>query len=153
MLRELLCSERGKKWSVLLEICERESVKKSQWRRVTEEEWMCSHMLAGLSCYYQAKRENVFSHVGWSVLLQAREEAERGRELLALPFMLPGEVTRAEWHQSFSLDEIYKFKTPTAKTIPALNNDLKLFLLQVFIKTTFLMGVGTSFDVMVSKLD
>ena len=42
--------------------------------------------------------------------------------------MLPGEVTRAEWHQSFSLDEIYKFKTPTAKTIPALNNNLKFFL-------------------------
>ena len=44
--------------------------------------------------------------------------------------MLPGKVTRAEWHQSFSLDETYKFKTPTAKTIPALNNDLKFFLLQ-----------------------
>ena len=44
--------------------------------------------------------------------------------------MLPGEVTRAEWHQLFSLDEIYKFETPTAKTIPALNNDLKFFLLQ-----------------------
>ena len=46
----------------------------------------------------------------------------------AQPFMLPGEVTRAEWHQSFSLDEIYKFETPTAKTIPALNNNLKFFL-------------------------
>ena len=37
--------------------------------------------------------------------------------------MLPGEVTQAEWHQSFSLAEIYKFET-----IPALNNNLKFFL-------------------------
>ena len=42
--------------------------------------------------------------------------------------MLPGEVTGAEWDQSFSLDEIYKFQTPTAKTIPALSNNLKFFL-------------------------
>ena len=41
--------------------------------------------------------------------------------------MLPRKVTRAEWHQSFSLDEIYKFETPTAKTISALNNNLKFF--------------------------
>ena len=47
--------------------------------------------------------------------------------------MLPREVTRAEWHQSFSFDEIYKFKTPTFKTIPALNNDLKFFLLHIYI--------------------
>ena len=67
----------------------------------------------------------------WSVLLLAREEAKRGREWLARPFMLLGEVNRAEWHQSFSLDEIHKFETPTAKTIPALNNDLK-FLLQQY---------------------
>ena len=44
--------------------------------------------------------------------------------------MLPGEVTRVEWHQSFLLDEIHKFETPTTKSIPALNNDLKFFLLQ-----------------------
>ena len=56
-------------------------------------------------------------------------EVKRGREWLAWPFMLPREVTKAEWHQSFSLDKMYKFKTLTAKTIPALNNDLKFFLL------------------------
>ena len=75
-------------------------------------------------------RESVLSHVDWSVLRLASEEAKREREWLARPFMLSGKVTRAEWHQSFSLDEIYKFETPTAKTIPALNNDLKFFLLQ-----------------------
>ena len=32
-----------------------------------------------------------------------------------------------------SLGEICKFETPTAKTIPALNNDLKFFLLQVYV--------------------
>ena len=101
MLSGLLCGERGKRWSVLL---------------LAREE---------------AKKENVLSHLDWSVLLLAREEAKRGREWLARPFMLPGEVTQAEWHQSFSMDEICKFETPTAKTIPALNNDLKFFLLQL----------------------
>ena len=79
----------------------------------------------------EEKRENVLSHVDWYVLLLASEEAKREREWLARPFMLPGEVIRAKWHQSFSLDEIYKFETPTVKTIPALNNDLKFFLLHV----------------------
>ena len=50
------------------------------------------------------KRENVLSHVDWSVLLLAREEAKRAREWLARPFMLPGSPPQAEWHQSFSLD-------------------------------------------------
>ena len=88
-------------------------------------------MLSELPCGERGKR--------WSVLLLAREEAKRGREWLARPFMLPGEVTRAEWHQSFSLDEICKFETPSAKTIPALNKDLKFFLLQpqIFVKKTF----------------
>ena len=72
----------------------------------------------------------MLSHVVWSLLLLASDEAKRKREWLTWPFILPGEVNRAEWHQSFSLDEIYKFETPTTKTIPALNNDLKFFLLQ-----------------------
>ena len=78
----------------------------------------------------EAKRENLLFHVGWSVLLLACKEAKRGREWLTRPFMLPREVTRAEWHQSFSLDEIYKFETPMIITIPAPNNDLKFFLRQ-----------------------
>ena len=81
----------------------------------------------------EAMRENVLSPVEESVLLLAREEAKRGREWLARPFMLPWEVTRTEWRQSFSLDEICKFETPTAKTIPAQNNDLKFFLLQHYL--------------------
>ena len=45
------------------------------------------------------------------------------------PFLCcPLDVTWVEWHQLFSLDEIYKFDAPTAKTIPALNNNLKFFL-------------------------
>ena len=72
-------------------------------------------MLSGLLCGERGKR--------WSVLLLASKEAKRGRERLARPFMLPREVTQAEWHQSFSLDEICKFETLTAKTTTALNND------------------------------
>ena len=62
----------------------------------------------------------------WLVCLAASKWGSKER---ARPFMLPGEVTVAEWHLSFSLDEIYQFETPTAKKIPALNNDLKFFLL------------------------
>ena len=75
-------------------------------------------MLSGLLCGERGKR--------WSVLLLAREEVKSVREWLAQP----RKVTQAEQHQSFSLDEIYKSETPTAKTIPALNNDFKFFLLQ-----------------------
>ena len=50
------------------------------------------------------------------------EEEKRSRERYPAFY-----VTRTEWHQSFSLDEIYKFETPTVKTIPALNNNLKFF--------------------------
>ena len=53
---------------------------------------------------------------------------ERAR-MVSAAFMLPEEVTRVEWDQSFSLDEICKFETTTVKKIPALNNDLKFFLL------------------------
>ena len=113
MLSRLLCGERGKKWSVLL--LAREEV----------------------------KRENVLSYFGWSALLLEREEAKREWEWLAQPFILPGEVTWAEWHWSFSLDEICKSKTPTAKTIPALNNDLKLFLLHLIYSFSILLCLWT----------
>ena len=66
--------------------------------------------------------------------------------------MLPGVVTRAEWHQSFSLDEIYKFETPTAKTIPALNNDLKFFLLHVQLVYTRVVGFISSIDTLLIEL-
>ena len=52
---------------------------------------------------------------------------ERTRERY-IAFILHGEISRAEWYQSFSLDEIYKFETSTTKTIPPLNNNLKFFL-------------------------
>ena len=47
-------------------------VKKSQWRRVN----VLSHV-AGLSCYYEAKRENVLCHVDRLFLLLARGEVRR----------------------------------------------------------------------------
>ena len=96
---------------------------------------MLSHVVC-LLCSAASKRgnrENVLSHVGWSVLLLAREETKRGREWLVLPFMLPGEVTQEEWHQSFSLNEICKFETPTAKTIPALNIYIYIFFFAVIL--------------------
>ena len=101
--------------------------------RVREEEWMCFLMLVACPAASQwgSEERECALLCCWSVLLLAREEAKREWKWLALSFMLPGEVTRAEWHQSFSLDEICKFKTPTAKTIPALNNDLKFFLLHL----------------------
>ena len=93
----------------------RESVKKSQWR------WV-----------------NVLPHVGWSFLLLGNEERECalscllacptagqwGREkkvrngehgFLGCPGRWPRQVTWAEGHQSFSLDEIYKFKLQQPK--------------------------------------
>ena len=66
------------------------------------------------------KRENVLSHVVCPVASKRGSE-ERAR-MVIVAFMLPGKVTRAEWHQSFSLDKIYKCETPLAKTIPALKN-------------------------------
>ena len=62
-----------------------------------------------------------------SVLLD-KYVRKRGRASDTQPFMLSEGPPRAEWHQSLSLDEIYKFETPTAKTIPTLNNNLKFFL-------------------------
>ena len=53
---------------------------------------------------------------------------KRGQKNVKPPFILPGEVIRAKWYESFSLDEIYKFEAPTAKTVPALNDNLKFFL-------------------------
>ena len=41
---------------------------------------------------------------------QEESVKKRGRGSDVQPFILPGEITRAEWHQSFSLDEIYKLK-------------------------------------------
>ena len=49
---------------------------------------------------------------------QEESVKKRGRGCDTQPFLLSGEVTRAEWHNSFSLDEIYKFETPTAKWFP-----------------------------------
>ena len=62
----------------------------------------------------------------------SKKEVKREQEMVSAAFYVaPEEVNWAEWHQSFSLDQIYKFEIPTAKTMPALNNDLKLFLLHL----------------------
>ena len=44
-----------------------------------------------------------------SVLLE-KYMRKRGQKNVLPPFILPGEVIWAEWHESFSLDEIYKLK-------------------------------------------
>ena len=78
-------------------------------------------------------RERIFiSRVGWSCLAasQAEKKKERASRVSVAFYGAGGGGARAEWHRSFSLDEMYNFKTPTAKTIPALNNGLKFFLLQ-----------------------
>ena len=63
--------------------------------------WMCSsHVVMVCYCCWNCQEESV---------------KKRGRGSDTQPFILPGEVIRAEWHQSFSLDEIYKIETPTAK--------------------------------------
>ena len=101
--------------------------------------------VCALSCWLvcsaaRRRREGcVLCHVDWLVLLLAKRE--EGEKWLARPFMLPRAVTRAEWYQSFSLGEIW-IRTPTAKAIPAQNNNLKFFLLHSYIdrilKTSFL---------------
>ena len=84
--------------------------------------WMCSsHVVMVCYCSWNRQEESVKK---W------------GQKNVTPPFILPGEVLRAEWHESISLDEIYKFKTPMAKTISALNNNLKFFLLQSHAKST-----------------
>ena len=55
----------------------------------------------------------------WSVTAAEIIKKRQGkREDERMLFILPGEVIQAEWHESFSLDEIYKFKTPMAKIFP-----------------------------------
>ena len=46
---------------------------------------------------------------------------KRGRKNVSSPFILPGKVSRAEWHKSFSLDEIYKSNF-NGQIIPAPDN-------------------------------
>ena len=85
-----------------LKICERESVKKS------ERAFSC--WLVFLTAR-KWREEYVLCHVGWLVQLLASGEVRREQEMFSTAFYVaPGEVTRAEWHQSFSLGEIYKFE-------------------------------------------
>ena len=89
---------------------ERESLKKSQWRRVN----LISHVGWPFLLLGSEERECVLCHVIWLVLLLASEEARRGRQdrsvllersawkrvkecFLAYP--------RTEWHEIFSLVE------------------------------------------------
>ena len=55
--------------------------------------WMCSsHVERVCYCCWNHQEESV---------------KKRGQGNVISPFILSGEVTRAEWHYSFSLDEIY----------------------------------------------
>ena len=86
-------------------------MRESQWRRVN----VLSHLGWSFLLLGNEERESVLYHVVWSVLLRASEEVRReGKKWLAWPFM----VTQAEWHQSFSLGEIYKFELQRLKQFP-----------------------------------
>ena len=127
--------------SGLLEICERESVKKIQWRRLNA----VSHVGWSFLLLGSEERECVLCHVRCLVLLLAIWEARRERQnrsvLLERPawkrvkecylafFQLPGEVTRAEWHEIFSLVKNMS-SGQNSQNIPAPDNNLKFSLLQ-----------------------
>ena len=48
----------------------------------------------------------------------------RREKNVTLPFILPGKVTRAEWHNSFSLDETYKSNF-NGQIFPAPDNEFE----------------------------
>ena len=58
-------------------------------------------------CWSHSRR--VSEKESQSVLLE-KCVRKRERKNVTPPFILLGEVIRAEWHESFSLDEIYKLK-------------------------------------------
>ena len=89
--------------------------------------WMCSShvVMVCYRCWSQSRK--VSEEESHSVLFE-KYVRKRERENVTLLFTLTREVIWAKWHESFSLDEIYKFETPMTKTIPALNNNLKFFL-------------------------
>ena len=58
----------------------------------------------------------------------SKGRSEESARMVSVAFYV-ARVTSPGRMASFSLDEIYKFETPTTKTSPALNNDLKFFLL------------------------
>ena len=89
--------------------------------------WMCSSHVVMVCYWLLESSRRVSDEESQSVRLE-KYVRRRGRKNVTRPFILPGEVIWAEWHESLSLDEIYKFQTPTAKTIPALYNNLKFFL-------------------------
>ena len=102
----------------LLEICERESEKKSQGRRVN----VLPHVSWSFLLLRSEEREYVLCHVDRLFLLLATVgqwgNEKRTRNGLRGLLCCPGEVTRAEWHQSFSLGEIYKFELQRPKQFP-----------------------------------
>ena len=48
-----------------------------------------------------------------------------GKIIITPAFILPRKMIRAEWHKSFSLDEIYKSKFERPKPIPAPDNNFE----------------------------
>ena len=85
-------------------------------------EWFPRHQRSINICskyMSQWRGVNVVSHVGWLVMMLASGEARRGWEMVsAALYVAPREVTRAEWHQSFSWGEIYKFELQRPKQFP-----------------------------------
>ena len=70
--------------------------------------WMCSsHVVMVCYCCWNRQEESVKKRVGLSCSKKVRK---RGRKNVTPPFVLPGEFIQSEWHESFSLDKIYKLK-------------------------------------------
>ena len=68
---------------------------------------------------------NVLSRVEMSICLLLESDLVREDErMFTSPFILLGKVTRAEWHKSFLLDEIYKSNFD-GQMIPAPDNEFE----------------------------
>ena len=67
---------------------------------------------------------NALFRVEGGLLLLSRFGEKRGRKNVTPPFILPWKDTPAEWHESFSLDEIYKSNFH-GQIIPAPENKIE----------------------------
>ena len=73
----------------------------------------------GLSCCKEVKRR-ICALSCWLACPAAGQwgSEKRARNGLRSLLCCPGEMTRAEWHQSFSLSEIFKFEPQRPKLFP-----------------------------------
>ena len=77
--------------------------------------WEKNRWFVVLRASKEVRRQSMLYHVGCLVLLFQGGNEEGREKWFGRPFMLPRAVTQAEWHPSFSLDEIYKFELQRPK--------------------------------------